>query len=373
MVDPQEKREDGCVTGRLYGHTAWFISLAAALMLSLIAVLLAREIFALGKRSGDGDTVQLELERELDTREIAAVLKEKQLIGSKLLFELYSRIRGKYRVFPSGEYSLSSSYGYDGLIHRLSGGERSKRKQISVTIPEGSTVEDMLRIICDEKSICSRKELIQAICYGDYDKFDFVREIEEDNGRIYRLEGYLYPDTYYFYTDSSGYSVVERMLENFDRRFDGKYREACRKNGMTVDEAVTLASMIMKEAKSVSDYPLVSSVFHNRKNSRSFGCRFQSDATLTYALGHPMRAEDKNTDSPYNTYLYKGYPPSAICSPDINAISYALCPDRTSFYYFVSDKDGEMHYASSYEAHRRNVEKYARGSDSKAEKQPEGS
>ena len=145
------------------------------------------------------------------------------------------------------------------------------------------------------------------------------------------------------------------MLENFDRHFDEKCRRACEKSGMTLDQTVTLASMIIKEARFISDYPKVSSVFHNRLNSKSFKGRLQSDATLTYALGRPMEGGDKEHLSAYNTYKYTGFPPSAICSPDINAISYALCPDKTPYYYFVSDKKGEMLYATTYEAHRKNL------------------
>ncbi|MBR2461062.1 MAG: endolytic transglycosylase MltG [Clostridia bacterium] len=337
--------------------TAILLCLAVALTLTVIGILLAREIFALGERSVGAEPIEIELDSELDTGEVAGVLKENSLIGSKTLFRLYSRIRGKYRVFAPGKYIISPSAGYDGIILRLSGGESAKRRQVSVTVPEGSTVEDILRIVCDENGICSRESLINEINSGDFSEYGFVGDIP-DNGRLYRLEGYLYPDTYYFYSDSSAYTVVDRMLQNFEQHFDERHLEACRKMKMTVDEAVTLASMIMKEAKSVSDYPLVSSVFHNRKNSRSFGGRFQSDATLTYALGRPMRGGDKDAPVPYNTYKYAGYPPSAICNPDISAISYALCPDRTSYYYFVSDRNGDMHYATTYSAHRRNVSKY---------------
>ena len=180
-----------------------------------------------------------------------------------------------------------------------------------------------------------------------------------DGERLYRLEGYLYPDTYYFYTDSSAYTVLDRMLENFDRHMDEKYLAACEKQGFTVDEAVTLASMIMKEAKKLSDYPKVSSVFRNRKSSRAFGGRYQSDATLTYALGRPMVGGDKEDLSPYNTYKYAGLPPSPICFPDMNAISYALSPDKTNYYYFVSDKNGDMLYATTYGKHRENIKKAA--------------
>ena len=335
------------------------ICLAVATVLSVIGILFAREIFALNERGRNGGAVRITAENDFGVSEAAVILKKNNLIGSETLFKLYSTVRGKAdRIFSAGEYTLSPSAGYDGLIHRLAGGGAHKRKQISVTVPEGSTVKDIIRIVCREKQICSEEDFTKTVQSGNFDKYSFVKELADNpraEERLYRLEGYLYPDTYYFYSDSSAYTVIDRMLDNFSRHFDEKYRAACKEQGLTVDEALTLASMIMKEAKHLSDYPKVSSVFKNRSLSRSFNGRYQSDATLTYALGRPMEGGDKDNLSPYNTYKYTGLPPSPICNPDMNAVSYALCPDKTSYYYFVSDKNGEMLYATTYDQHRKNV------------------
>lgn len=349
------KRRSGIGTGGFV-----LLCLGIAAVLSVIAILFVREVFALNARGSTGEAVKINAETDFNTDEAAVILKENRLIGSKTLFRLYSRLRGKYGTFSAGEYVLSASAGYDGLIHVLSGGGAVKRRQIAVTIPEGSTVRDIIRIICRENGICSEEALVNEIQNGDFDKYYFVKGMTDggrDGERIYRLEGYLYPDTYYFYTDSSPYTVLDRMLENFDRHFDEKYATACEKLGLTVDGAVTLASMIMREAKKLSDYPKVSSVFWNRSRSRAFGGRYQSDATLTYALGRPMVGGDKEDLSPYNTYKYAGLPPSPICCPDMNAISYALSPDKTNYFYFVSDKNGDMLYATTYERHRENIRK----------------
>lgn len=345
---------------RIGRGTFVLICLGIAAVLSTLAILFVREVFALNRRGREGESVTVITEKDITTDEAAVILKENRLIGSAVLFRVYSRLRGKNKTFSAGEYTLSPSAGYDGLIHRLSGGGAVKRKQISVTVPEGSTVRDIIRIICRENGICSEEEFTDTVKNGDFDKYPFIKSMKDggrDGERIYRLEGYLYPDTYYFFTDSSAYTVIDRMLENFDRHFDEKYLLSCEKMGLTVDEAVTLASMIMKEARKLSDYPKVSSVFWNRKGSRTFGGRYQSDATLTYALGRPMAGGDKDDLSPYNTYKHAGLPPSPICCPDMNAVSYALSPDRTGYYYFVSDKNGDMLYATTYEQHRSNIKK----------------
>jgi UPF0755 protein len=126
---------------------------------------------------------------------------------------------------------------------------------------------------------------------------------------------------------------------------------------MTLDEAVTLGSVIMREGSGVSDYGRISSVFHNRLKSSRFSGRLQSDATLVYALGREMSASDKALESPYNTYKYGGLTPTPISNPDMTAISYALYPDDTPYFYFVTDKDGTVLYARDYKSHLRNIQR----------------
>ena len=140
--------------------------------------------------------------------------------------------------------------------------------------------------------------------------------------------------------------MVDKLLSNFGKKFDDKYRSACKAQGLTIDEAVTLASVIIKEARFVSDYPKVSSVFANRLKSRSFGRRLESDATLVYILGRQMKSEDKALDSPYNSYKNGGLPPGPISNPDVNALSYAIYPDKTNYYYFVAENSGKILYAT---------------------------
>ena len=348
------------------------ICLTVAVVLSAAVIFLSREIFALGsdKRTGEGS--EIIFERDFSVSEAAKALKRNGIIGSENFFRLYAAIRQKNGGFAAGKYVISPSFGYDGILFRLRGGGSGKRTQLSVIVPEGSTVRDILRIICDENRICSREEMEKEIREGDFSEYSFIREHDSSpraSERIYRLEGYLYPDTYYFYSDSSAHTVLDRMLSNFDRHFDEKYKKACEKNGLTADEAVTLASMIIKEAKFVSDYPKVSSVFKNRRASRVFDGRYQSDATLTYALGRPMKGGDKDDLSPYNTYKYKGLPPGAICNPDMEAISYALYPEKTSYYYFYSLSDGSVKYATTYEEHRRNISRAMQKSETKGSDQ----
>lgn len=327
--------------------------LSVSFILSVLIIFLANDAFAITAKSGEESVYVSEGD---GAGEIASALKKSGVIKSKTWFRTYLALRGKsLDGVKTGSYTVSKTDGFDGIYRRLTGKVRRKRTEVTVVIPEGSTVEDILTIVCDVKGICQRDELTDAIQNGDFSKYDFANSISGE--RLYRLEGYLYPDTYCFYSDASAYSVVDKLLSNFEAKFDEKYRKACKAKGLSIDEAVKIASIIEKEAKFVSDYPKVSSVIHNRLGSMAFSGRLQSDATLTYALGRPMTAADKELENAYNSYKYKGLPPSPICSPDIEAISYAIYPDKTGYYYFVSRSDGTMLYASSYEGHRYNVER----------------
>ena len=332
----------------------------AGLLIAIGVMFLACDAFALRRPEG---TVTLELTEKPDSDVIAEKLKEKGLITSKLWFKTYLKLRHKdFESTQPGSYEIPFGSGFDGIHRILSTGDKQKRTQVKVTIPEGSTVKDIIRIICDDYGICTEKELTEEIQNGDFSEYDFVNKIPE--GRKYRLEGYLYPDTYFFYSDSSAHSVIRKLLSNFDEKFDSRYRAACRKNGISYDEAITLASIVIKEGKHVKDYPKISSVFHNRMKSPVFSGLLQSDATLVYELGREMKPEDKNLDSKYNTYRYKGLPPSPIASPDLNAISYAIYPEKTSYCYFVTDKEGGVLYASDYGTHLKNLAKVKNQSSS---------
>lgn len=331
-------------------YLATVVSVSA--VLSSLALFLINDAFAVTAESGE---VTVSVSEGESARDIARSLKRSGAVKSGTWLRIYLAMRGKsLDGVKSGSYTLSKTGGFDGIYRCLTSETRRKRTEVTVVIPEGSTVEDVLTIVCDDNGICSRDELVETIRNGDFSKYDFVEALSGD--RPYRLEGYLYPDTYCFYSDSSPYLVIDKMLSNFNAKFDEKYRRACRAKGLTTDDAVKIASIIEKEARYVSDYPKVSSVIYNRKNSISFGGRLQSDATLTYSLGRPMTAGDKESDDPYNSYKYAGLPPSAVCSPDFEAISYAIYPDKTGYYYFVSRPSGSMLYAESYEAHKRNIE-----------------
>lgn len=329
------------------------LTVAVALSLTAIISFLVNDAFAL---TADGREVEVKIEKGSSEKEIADVLKDSGLIKSKTWFRLYTKLRGRTLTNTESSYVIPAGSGFDGIYHILKNGSPDSHVQLRVVIPEGTNIDGIMETVCEKYGICTKDEFIDEIENGDFSKYSFVSAIKSgDNGAKYRLEGYLYPDTYCFFSDSSAHEIIDKMLSNFNRKFDKKYLAACEKQGMTVHEAVTLASVIIREGKHVSDYGRISSVFHNRMNSTAFGGRLQSDATLVYVLGREMTPEDKELDCPYNTYKYGGLPPSPICCPDLNAISYAIYPDSTGYYYFVTKKDGKALFARDYYTHQQNI------------------
>ncbi|MBR2616336.1 MAG: endolytic transglycosylase MltG, partial [Clostridia bacterium] len=208
------------------------------------------------------------------------------------------------------------------------------------------------------QGIGTKEGFVDAIQNYDY-SYRFLEELEKNGlpeGRKYRLEGYLFPDTYEFYTDSSEIAIIDKMLTAFEAHFEGAYYDRLEEMEMTLDEVVTLASIVQMEGKFTSDFYSVSGVFHNRLNSKNMR-KLQSDATVQYCL--PERKEELSyadiaIDSPYNTYENEGLPPSAITNPGWEAIQAALYPEENRYYYFVSDTDGTIEFAETEQMHLKN-------------------
>ena len=173
-------------------------------------------------------------------------------------------------------------------------------------------------------------------------------------GDANRLEGFLYPDTYTFNTPHSPLYAINKMLVNFDAKYTEEMRQQVADSGYTVQQMLTIASLIEKETDG-TDRPKIASVIYNRLNNPSAGTvgYLQIDATLAYINGGKVPTEaDKAIDSPYNTYLYKGLPPAPIANPGLEAIKAAISPDKTGYFYYALGDDGVHHFFANYEDHQ---------------------
>jgi len=298
-----------------------------------------------GRGRGQGGDVVVEIPKGSSLTAIANRLEKQGVIKSALLFRLYAGSGGA--TFQYGTFTLPRSLSYDEIIEAL--GKPVEKEGLKFTVPEGYTFRQIAELL-EQKGIATAEELAKACNEGDFD-FEFLKDIPE---REVRLEGYLFPDTYEIFEGESAESIVRRMLANFEKKTRG-YKEKAEKAGLSLDEAVTLASAIQTEGKKLSEFPLISSVLHNRLAT---GMKLQCDATVQYVL--PQRKEvltldDLEIDSPYNTYLYPGLPPGPIANPGLAALMAAVEPSESDYLYYRVDKkkaDGSHVFSRTYAEHK---------------------
>lgn len=312
----------------------------------------------------------------LDT--IAENLKEAGLIRYPELFKTFVGLKDAEEEISSGTFTLNTLYDYNALVNSLSPNAEG-REIVKVVIPEGYTCAQIFALL-EENNVCTTAELEEYAANGELSEYWFLEGVTR--GDKYCLEGYLFPDTYEFYTNDDPRNALEKLLDGFDSRFTDKMKENmvamndkyCQmmaekgydeayiaSHQLTIREIVIIASMIEKETAGASDSYRIGAVIYNRLTSPEY-LYLNIDATIVYALGgktDPLTLDDLQIDSPYNTYIYEGLPAGPISNPGRQSLYAALEPypdtmeaDYYSFYYYAYDPDaGEHHYSSTYEEH----------------------
>jgi len=240
---------------------------------------------------------------------------------------------------------------------------------VQVTIPEGSTYIEVKKLLHDAGINFDDAEFDSCMnspnLFVDY---EFVSQIELKEGRDYILAGYLYPDTYTFDINASPESIIRKFLSNMQNKLYDEYYERAERLGMSIDEVMTMASIIQKESGRPTDMMYISAVFHNRLNSDDMSMHYlSSSATINYLVqvqgGEPslMHTDaEVNISSPYNTYLNPGLPPGPICMPGLDAISAALYPEpNCNYWYFCATGDGGTAFAVTLSEHENNIATYS--------------
>lgn len=342
------------------------IYLAAVIFLSIFisvnVIKIGNDVFAFVKPA---DEIVVEIPENATTKDVARILEESGVIKYPFVYTKYSQFRISRRSYLNGTYvagshTVTPSMNYDQLLYALSYIE-SSNKVVRVTIPEGFTTNEILALF-EKNGMKKASEFVHALQEFDYEyRFcdliepdDAISKLRYDVNYGYRLDGYLFPDTYDFYVNENPVSVIEKLLDNFNKKFDASFYERCDELGFTVDEIITLASIIEREGNRAEDYTKISSVFHNRLKNKGEYQYLESDATVQYALGtHKNVLEEGDTDvkHPYNTYENKGLPPGPISNPGYEAIYAALYPEDTNYYYFLSRNDGVTVYSRTYDQH----------------------
>lgn len=233
---------------------------------------------------------------------------------------------------------------------------------VTVTFPEGYTVVQIAELL-QKNNVCSAEEFIDLTNNASYLKnlgYSFISGITEHKKRPFILEGYIFPDTYEFYTNEGAEAALKRFLDNTESKLTAEYKIQAELTGYTIDEILTIASIIQEEASEHQHMPNVSSVLHNRLESYDYGM-LQCDVTINYINDYVSDSPyiSVNADSVsenYNTYECYGLPAGPITNPGVHAIEAALYPPETNYFFFVTDDDWNYYYAETYEEHQINCE-----------------
>lgn len=320
---------------------------------------------AIGSRgAADADSqtvVGFKIESGQGAKEIARNLEAAGVISSDLFFNYYL-LGNKFAILlQAGEYELSPSMTIPEIVRTLAEGKVKFDPGIKITIPEGYTVMQIESAFIAGGLSIKKSELQEAVgitapLAREIFGFAFLADLPSRA----TLDGFLFPDTYFFDENVSLNDIVKKMLGNFDSKVSDAMRVKIKARGKNLYEVVIMASLLEREVQTYEDMRVVSGVLWKRME---IGMPLQVDATVAYLTGKKtgeISNEDKLIDSPYNTYKYRGLPPTPIANPGLNAIQAAADPTESEFFYYLSAPMGETIFSKTLDEHNENRAKYLR-------------
>ena len=328
----------------------FLVVLVASYLLAQFGWQLAADLCAFDR--GARETTSVVISAGDSVRDVADKLYEAGLIRYRWFFRLFAHVYHAEKKIGAGIYELNTDMDYHALIvgmRNTSGNMTSDT--VRITIPEGYSLDDIFSLL-EKNGVATWEELAEAAKTTDFD-YDFI---DNESESIYRLEGYLFPDTYDFFKPERPVSAINKLLSNFERKLDNWEGELAyaESRGYDLYKIVTIASLIEKETDG-TDQARIASVIYNRLDgpgdkAGTYGL-LQIDAALLYALPDhtgPITSADLETDSPYNLYKNPGLPPTPIADPGAACIKAALTPESTDYYYYALAKDGRHRFFSNY-------------------------
>ncbi len=350
----------------------WILSIGLVAVVVIFAVRFVLSHFFSAVDPDDATPYEVVVPQDASAGKIADLLYhacgegQKGLIVSSASFKVYVDFVGKANSLKAGTYRLSKNMTIPEIVDVLTEGNPARRTTKLVVI-EGKTVEDIAKQLQNSDVITTDADAFLAMCRDEsaFEKYSFIAELPNADERRYVLEGYLFPDTYEIYADSTPTEILDRMLTHYYEVYKGEWVSRAQELGFTRDEVMTLASIIEREASVPEDLPKVSAVFHNRLQQ---GMKLESCATLNYITGldrYTFTKDEMAIASAYNTYLNPGLPIGPISNPGAAAIYAALYPNEQyleeGYLYFCNANPNETRalvFSKTYEEHEANVEKY---------------
>jgi len=283
------------------------------------------------------------------TKEIAINLEREKLTKMATLFRIYTIFAGISNKLQAGEYSLSPSMIMPEIAKKFVSGDIIEEQ---ITIIEGWDLRDLAEYLRGKGF--NKDEFLQLTKKDFSGDYDFLKDKPKDLS----LEGYIFPDTYKMKKGETLEDIINKTLQNFDKRLTQGLRQEIKNQNKTIFEIVTMASMIEKEVKTLEDKKIVSGILWKRLQN---DIPLQVDATISFITGRKgdsVSIEETKIDSPYNTYKYRGLPLGPICNPGLESIIAAIYPESSDYWYYLSTPDGKIIFSKTLEEHNIAKEKY---------------
>ncbi len=310
--------------------------------------------------SSNTKNIPVTIEQGSSLSAIAAKLSDAELIRSVSAFKIYARFTGAAGKLQAGVFGLNPAQSVQEITDTIVSG---KSQELNVTIPEGLTVAEIDRLMAS-KGLGKEGDILDCAFNCDFSTFEFLPPKAagtREQGIGSRLEGYLFPDTYAVSpTDYVPKFFLERMLGNFRKRIVTQYAAEAKREGMTFGGFVTMASLVEAESRHAEERAIIAGILWKRLQNRVV---LGVDATTRYELGkktEPLTKTDVETVSPYNTRRTQGLPPSPIGNAGESSFLAALRPKDSSYWYYLHDPKGIIHYAVTNDEHNANRAKYLR-------------
>lgn len=324
------------------------LAVLAGVTLGTLAVAGTFVFYLICWKGKPGENKEVLIPRGTSMTGIVNLLHDNGVVGNKMLFKYLLKFTGGQSRLRAGEYRFQTDMRLIDALFVLYNGEPILHP---VTIPEGYNARQIAG-------------LVAKAGIGSEAKFNKI-VFDPASPKKYKLnspslEGFLFPDTYSFSKIDGEEKIVDRMVQEFFKRIDATLREEIARSGMTLEQFVTLASIVEKETGNTEERNLVASVFHNRLKKKQ---RLESDPTIIYGIENfdgDIKFKDIRRNHPYNTYVIKGLPPGPIASPGYATMLATLRPATTNYYFFVGNNNGKHAFSETYEQHLKLVKQYQR-------------
>lgn len=372
-ADSAKAKKNKRKKGRGIGSTYMFFLfvIVVSMIVSIYAIFCMNDIFAITKNTS---TVTISVTQRIEnTDDAIELLNDNGLIKCKHFCKFFVKLRDSFfkssklgAPYEAGVYYLNGKMGLEGMLMNMKGAN-SSNETVKLVFPEGYTVPEIMKKL-EDNGVCSKEALLSVIQSTNYD-FTLTSDLKASESVPYRLEGFLFPDTYEFFIDESPASTIRKFLVQGENTYTEKYAQRAKELGLTDYEIITIASIIQKEAANEEQMPIISAVIHNRLNDKvnfpTLGCQSTSDY-INNKVKPALSSTSAHTSDYYLAYYNTnnnstvvGLPAGPICNPGKAAIEAALYPADTDAKFFFHDTEGEMYTAKTLQEFKEKVQKYA--------------